>query len=213
MSQVLAGNLCCMNKGKNCNHPQKGSSIKVHPIRHAKNIQAIKVLLKDHPRNLCLFTMGINTAYRAGEFLSLTVGQVTHLHVSDRLELKQDKNKKYRAITLNKITSNALQNWLAVHPLRHNPSAPLFLSQRDSTSLVVASVNHLVKKWCDEICLSGNYGSHTLRKTWGYHQRVYHHVSVALLMKAYGHQSEAQTLEYLCIQADEIQAIYLNMEL
>ena len=54
---------------------------------------------------------------------------------------------------------------------------------------------------------------HTLRKTWGYQQRIRHNAPVALLMRAYGHSSEAQTLEYLCIQPDEIRNLYLNQEL
>ena len=59
-----------MNKGQNFNHPRKGASIKVHPIRRLEDISAIKTLLENQPRNLCLFTMGINTAYRAGELLT-----------------------------------------------------------------------------------------------------------------------------------------------
>ncbi len=134
-----------MNKGQNFNHPRKGASIKVHPIRHCEDITAIKRLLVHQPRNLCLFTMGINTAYRAGELLSLTVGQVSDLRTSDRLEIKQDKNQKYRAITLNKTTVDAVQNWLAAHPLHNTPTAPLFMSQRGRQPLTVATVNHFVK--------------------------------------------------------------------
>ncbi|MEE8058962.1 MAG: tyrosine-type recombinase/integrase [Pseudomonadales bacterium] len=202
-----------MDKGRNFNHPGKGASIKVHPIRHVKDITAIKTLLECQPRNLCLFTMGINTAYRAGELLSLTVGQVSDLKIRDRLEIKQDKNQKYRAITLNKTTVDAVQNWLIVHPLYDRPAAPLFISQRGRQSLTVATVNHFVKRWCKAIGLTENYGSHSLRKTWGYHQRIHHDTSVALLMRAFGHDKEAQTLEYLCIQSDEIQALYMGMEL
>ncbi|MEP5154111.1 MAG: hypothetical protein ABJQ89_13950, partial [Planktotalea sp.] len=64
---------------RNFNHPQKGASIKVEPIRALNDIKAIKSRLSGNPRDLCLFTFGINTAYRAGEILSLTVGQVAHL--------------------------------------------------------------------------------------------------------------------------------------
>ena len=76
---------------RNANHPKKGSTTKVEPIRTPKSIRAIKKNLKEHPRDLCLFTFGINTAYRAGEILSLTVGQVQHLKAGDRLEIKQPK--------------------------------------------------------------------------------------------------------------------------
>ena len=72
--------------------------------------------LADNPRDLCLFTLGINTAYRANELLSITVGQVDYLAPGDRLDLKQTKNKKNRATTLNATVIEAIDNWLKVHP-------------------------------------------------------------------------------------------------
>ena len=74
---------------RNTNRPKKGSSIKVEPIRQTKEIKRIKKLLSDTPRDLCLFTLGINTAYRANELLSIRVGQVDYLSVGDPLEVKQ----------------------------------------------------------------------------------------------------------------------------
>lgn len=201
-----------MVKPRNANHPKKGSTTKVEPIRDPDAIRAIKALLKDQLRDLCLFTFGINTAYRAGEILSLTIGQVQHLKAGDRLEIKQLKSKKYRAITINKTVEIALQNWLAVHPKSDIKSAPLFLSQRTGRALTVSTVNNMIKSWCREIKLSGNYGSHSMRKTWGYHQRVYNNQPIPLLMVAFGHTSQAQTLEYLCVQDDEIRDLY-GMEL
>ncbi len=196
---------------RNPNHPKKGSSIKVEPIRDSKSIKAIKTLLKDHPRDLCLFTFGINTAYRASEILSLSVGQVAYLNAGDRLEIKQPKSGKYRAITVNRKVVDAFEAWLKIHPGKH-PDAPLFISQRTNKALSVSTVNNMVKKWCRSIGLTGNYGSHSMRKTWGYHQRVRNKQPIPLLMVAFGHTSQAQTLDYLCIQDDEIRDLY-GMEL
>jgi len=194
-------------KSNNANHPKKGSNIKVEPIRNVKSIRAIKRLLKDSPRNLCLFTFGINTAYRAVEILSLQVGQVAHLGVGDRLEIKQSKTGKYRAITLNKTVVKAIQGWLAVHP-DPRKIAPLFISRRTKKALSVSTLSTMVKLWCTTIGLAGNYGSHSMRKTWGYHQRVRGKQPIPLLMVAFGHSRQAQTLDYLCIQDDEIRNLY-----
>lgn len=199
--------------GQNPNHPKKGSAIKVEPIRNVSDIQAIKRLLADQPRNLCLFTLGINTAYRASELLSITIDQVKYAKAGDRLELKQSKNQRYRATTLNNNAVHSIQTWLKVHPLSDLGDAPLFLSQVRCEALTVSAVNQLMKGWCCAIDLRGNYGSHSMRKTWGYHQRVGHDTSVALLMEAFGHSKELQTLNYLCIQSDEIQQLYTRMEL
>ena len=192
---------------KNPFRPKPGSSIKVEPIRDRKAIAKIKKLCADNPRDLCLFTLGINTAYRAKEILSITVGQVAHLKAGSRLDIRQSKNRKYRATVLNGIVVESIQAWLEEHP---DPvrRAPLFISRRGGAALTVSTLNHMVKRWCGEAGLKGNYGSHTLRKTWGYHQRVQNEAPIPLLMEAFGHTSQAQTLDYLCIQAKEIEELY-----
>ncbi|MEO1242773.1 MAG: tyrosine-type recombinase/integrase [Pseudomonadota bacterium] len=199
-------------KSKNPNRPAPGSSIKVEPIRNLKGIKQIKKLLKDSPRDLCLFTFGINTAYRAGELLSIRVGQVAHLKPGEVLDLKQSKNKAYRATTLNGAVIKAVQHWLEHHP-DPRPKAPLFPSRKGIGALGVSALNHMIKKWCAEAGIKGNYGSHSLRKTFGYHQRVQAGQPVALLMAVFGHSSERVTLEYLGIQPDEIADLYMELEL
>ncbi|MGH1376907.1 MAG: tyrosine-type recombinase/integrase [Alphaproteobacteria bacterium] len=193
------------------NHPKRGSSIKVEPIREMPSIQAIKRHLTDQPRNLCLFVLGINTAFRANELLPLRISDVANLREGDGLEIKQSKNQKYRRASLNGIACEALRQWLSVHP-DPSPSAPLFLSQKGG-AISVSYVCQLVKGWCAGAGLKGNYGSHILRKTWGYQQRIIHNAPTALLMRAFGHASEVQTLAYLCIQPEEIRNLYLEMEL
>ncbi|MCU7850499.1 MAG: tyrosine-type recombinase/integrase [Candidatus Thiodiazotropha sp. (ex Lucinoma kastoroae)] len=198
-------------KGENPNHPEPGSTIKVEPIRDVKAIRRIKMLLVDQPRNLCLFTFGINTAYRANEILSVKVGQVAHLKTGDVLDLKQKKTKKYRGVTMNKTVIDAIDGWLKCHSRSLDDNAPLFIGQRGN-QITVPYTNNLVKQWCQDVGLKGNYGSHTLRKTWGYQQRVQRNTPIPLLMDAYGHTTQKQTLEYLCIQAEEISELF-EMEL
>lgn len=197
------------------NHPRKGSSIKVEPIRDLEAIHEIKnSLIEDGQwRDYCLFTLGINTAYRASDLLSLTVGQVKYLQPGDLLEIKEKKTRKYRAATLNHAAYIALSDWLRVHPGKNNPDAPLFLSQRRKAALDVSTVSRLVKKWCRQIGLHGQYGSHSMRKTWGYHQRKNNDAPLPLLMSAYGHSTEAQTLSYLFIQDRELRDLFLGMDL
>lgn len=199
------------SRPKNANHPKRGSSIKVEPIRDLAAIKTIKKQLADKPRDLCLFTFGINTAYRANELLSLNVGQVAHLKPGDRLDLKQSKNRKYRGTILNETVIRAVRGWLEQHP-DPRAKAPLFPSQKSGDALSVSTLNNMLKVWCRDAGLKGNFGSHTLRKTWGYQQRVFKERPVALLMTAFGHSSEKQTLDYLGIEPDEICALY-EMEL
>lgn len=93
----------------NPNHPKLGDTIKVEPIRTVNAINKIKKALAPSPRNFAIFVVGINTAYRASELLSIRLGQVRHLKAGDRLEVKQKKTKKYRAVTLNNGSVEAIQ--------------------------------------------------------------------------------------------------------
>lgn len=52
-----------------------------------------------------------------------------------------------------------------------------------------------------------------MRKAWGYHQRKENDAPLPLLMRAYGHATEAQTLAYLDIQERELCDLFLGMEL
>jgi integrase len=55
-------------------HPQFGSAIEVEPICTKKAIA--NMMLGRSLCDLCLFTLSINTAYRANVLLSLRVGDV-----------------------------------------------------------------------------------------------------------------------------------------
>ena len=187
----------------NPNHPKKGSTIRVEPIRHLKDIKAIKRLLQDSPRDFCLFTLGINTNLRASDLLAVTAGMVRN---QEELVLKEKKTGKERRITLNPAAQKAIQRLLDSR--EYDDEDRIFQGQRGP--LTVPTVNRLVKGWCKAINLKGNYGSHTLRKTFGYHQRVTYGRGLPELMTVFNHSTQRQTLDYLCVQPEEIKDIYLN---
>ncbi len=164
------------HRNKCKNNPSK----RVEPIRTIQGIQKIKALLEAKPRDFCLFVLGINTAFRASEILSIRVGQVRHLQSGDRLEVKQKKTKKYRSVTINAAAHQAIQMLISdkekIGLKKKNAElldegAFLFTGQRGTAALQVSTLNNMVKDWCKRVRLKGNYGSHTLRKTWGFMQR------------------------------------------
>jgi len=136
---------------RNPNHPKEGSATRVEPIRDPEAIQHIKDQLKDKPRDLCIFILGINTAYRASELLSLSVGHVINAKAGDSLPLKQSKTKKYRTAYLNRPCIRSIQNWLASHP-DPDPKNPLFPSRKRNKEtgrmqpIQVSSLSRMVKK-------------------------------------------------------------------
>jgi integrase len=195
-----------MKKGQNHNHPQKGSTIKVEPIKSKKDIQTIKKLLADKHLDLALFTVGINTNLRASDLLRIKVRQVKDLNPNDEIVLNEKKTKKERRINLNKACIEAIQGLLVSK--EYADKDYLFMGQRGV--LTVPTVDAKIKTWCRAINLKGNYGSHTLRKTWGYHQRVSFGTDLPTLMECFNHSTQKQTLAYLCVQPEEIRNVYEN---
>ena len=195
-----------MEAGQNFNRPAKGSSIRVEPIKDLKDIKSIKKMLSDKPRDLCLFTLGINTNLRASDLLKIKAGRVRTLKPRDELTLNESKTGKHRRITLNKAVVSSIQGLL--NSKEYNDDDPLFLGQRGT--LTVPSVNRLVKQWCKAINLKGNYGSHSLRKSFGYHQRKTFGRGIPELMVVFNHSTQRQTLTYICVQPKEIKSVYAN---
>lgn len=190
------------------NHPTPGSLLTVEPIKSRRDITTIKRLLADHPRNGALFVIGINTALRAGELLSLTAGQARAIVAdgSDGGLIRERKTGKRRRVLFNGAARSSLTNLLDSRDFAD--ADPLFQGQRGR--LTPSYLCRLVKRWCAAINLPGHYGAHTLRKTWGYHQRVSFGVDIPTLMDVFGHASQRQTLTYLCIQPEEIRSVYAN---
>ena len=195
-----------------CNRPAPGSKIKVEPIRTLDDIARIRKLLHDNPRDLCLFNFGINTNLRAGDLVRLKVGQVKYLHVGEDFEIKEQKTKKLRRITINQTVYDSLRELCRFMPDAGDDEY-LFQSRKSGGGkkpLSVSYVNALVKDWCRRIGLRGNYGSHTLRKTYGWVHYYIFGTPIPRLMRIYNHSSQQQTLDYLCIQDKEIKNDYMK---
>lgn len=189
------------------NQPKPGEVITVEPIKSVKDIATIKRLLAGKPRDYALFVVGINTALRASDLLKLTAGQVrVILADEDGGLVRETKTGKRRRLIFNKAAREALSRLLATRDF--DSAEPVFLGQRGQLS--ASYLCRLVKSWCETINLKGQFGSHSLRKTWGYHQRVTFGVDIPTLMDALGHSTQRQTLAYLCIQPDEIKSVYAN---
>ena len=196
---------------KNANHPKKGSRIAVDPIRKMKDIKAIMKLLSNNPRDLLLFTIGINNGLRTIDLLNLKVKDIRHLKNGDTIKIKESKTGKTNILAINKTVHKALLNYLESENL--NDDDYLFKSRKGNQALQSQAVSKLVKKWTSDINLKGNYGAHTLRKTFGYIQRKVFGVGFEIICKRYNHSSPAITMRYLGIEDKEVNGILLNNEI
>ena len=189
-------------------HPKKGDKISVEPIRDIKHVKAIAKLLSDKPRDHFLFMLGVNNGLRAGDLLKLKVYQFKNLKVGDVVNIIESKQGKPNILVINKPVHKSMQNYF--EKLNPNDDDYVFKSRKGDKAITIQAVNNYIKKWTKELNLKGNYGAHTLRKTWGYHQRMKFNVGFEIICKRYNHSSPSVTMRYLGIQGKEVESVLMH---
>ena len=179
-------------------------------------------------RDNMLFIVGINFGLRISDLLSLRFSSIinddcTFRHRFPILEKKTRntrKHKKNRYITINTAVVEAVTLYL-----EHTPGVKLsdymFRSESNHGGTVNkplhrASADRILKGIASELGLGSRISTHTLRKTFAYHQMVMSGNDprkLLLLQKMFGHSTSAQTLDYIGITGEEIDEAYRSMNL
>ena len=116
---------------------------------------------------------------------------------------------KLNVIGINKSCYKLLKQYL--EEFQPDDNDYIFKSRKgDNKPLSVPTVNGKIKEWCKTINLKGNYGTHSLRKTFGYIQRVKFNVGVEVLCKRFSHSSPSITMKYIGVESKEIVGILMN---
>ncbi len=182
----------------------------VEPIRDKKKILAIKRNLKEegNSRNYLLFVMGINTALRISDLLAIKVGDIIDKkgYIKDYLHIKEQKTGRNTRIYINELVKQALENYFDSTKAM-DPDSYLFKSERSNKPLDRVRVWMMIQEWIKEAGLEGErYGTHSLRKTWGYQARN-QGVSIEQISEKLGHKSVTITKRYIGINQEEINNI------
>src|SRR5579871_473179 len=184
----------------------------VEPIRDRKKIAQIKNLLRGEKtyRYLLLFTVGVNSALRVSDLLKLQIQDFVDEQGNIRLRftLHEEKRGKRNEVVINDSIKEALGEYLAAYPnITANPQNYVFFNSKRygfDKPLGRGQAHQFMKAVCAKVGLSGNYGTHTLRKTWGYHARL-SGVPLELIMHKFNHNNLAYTKRYLGITDDELE--------
>ena len=78
------------------------------------------------------------------------------------------------------------------------------------------SADRILKGIANDLSLENKMATHSLRKTFAYHQMVMSNNDprkLLLLQKMFGHSSAAQTLDYIGITGEEIEDAYMKLNL
>jgi integrase len=187
----------------------------VEPIKSTQKVFAIKqYILGDQyseryrARDYLLFIFGINSALRISDLLSLKVKDVLNSQgeIKEYLKIRTRKTKKELAILINESIKKALENYFEKEKFP-DPNDYLFKTHTGQRLDRIRAWT-LVKRWIKAVGLEPeNYGTHTLRKTWGYHSRKNFGIPIELISEKLGHRSNAVTKRYIGISQEEINNI------
>ncbi len=162
--------------------------------------------------------MGINTALRISDLLQLQISHVLDekKNIRRRFWIKERKRGKRFEVVINESIRDSLEDYLANYPgVEANQENFLIFSSRTpnySEPIQRGQAWKFVTKICREVSLRGNFGTHSLRKTWGYHARL-QGVDLALIIFKLNHNSISYTKRYLGITEDELQAVAQRLNL
>lgn len=195
--------------------------MEVEAIRDVKKIEAMKRILRGSPgglRDEALFVMGINSALRISDMLALTLGDVLgdRGKLLDAIELKEQKTGKVKRFPINKSIREALAVYLkerGVFDHAGDPDrlAPLFLSRKGG-ALSRWRARRILSDAGEAVGLD-SIGTHSLRKTFGYHVYKRSGGNLGLVQKLLNHSSSGDTLRYIGIDREQMDDAYLELNL
>lgn len=200
------------------------------PIKSMDDIIRIsQYLIENHRyRDNMLFIVGINFGLRISDLRML---RFTHLinddctfrdrfPVFEKKTRNTRKHKRNRYITINTAVVEAVTLYLENTP-DVRLSDFMFRSQsrngsKENRPITKQAVDSILKGIAKDLGLGNRMATHSLRKTFAYHQMVMSGNDprkLLLLQKMFGHSTAAQTLNYIGITSEEIDEAYRNLNL
>lgn len=172
----------------------------VHPIRDIQKINEIKTILKTFytERDYFMFVFGINSGLRISDILPLKVKDVKNKNF---IWVTEQKTGKRRKVDISILPS--LKYEIADYCKGKKDEQYLFKSTRSREPITRIQAYRILNGAAKMAGISEGIGTHTLRKTFGYHfyKRTKNIVAVQKLLN---HRSPHTTLAYIGMNDEEI---------
>lgn len=199
------------------------------PIKSLDDINRISRYLIDNSRyrDNMLFIVGINFGLRISDLLQLRFTQLINDDFSFKttFPILEKKTRNTRKVQRNRYISinDAVMDAVTLY-LKHTHCKLddyLFRSESNRGSnqnkpMSRMSADRILKGIANDLSLENKMATHSLRKTFAYHQMVMSNNDprkLLLLQKMFGHSSAAQTLDYIGITGEEIEDAYMKLNL
>lgn len=168
---------------------------------------------KPNPRNYALIMVGLYTALRISDILSLRWKDIYDFERNDfrrHIFIQEQKTGKQNVIALNVHTKQALSDYMQTR----QPDGKDYIFTKNTdyhTPLCRAQAFRIIKKAAQGLSQK-HVSCHSMRKTFGYHAWK-QGTPPALLMDIYNHSSYQITKKYLGIEQDERDAVFLSLDI
>lgn len=178
----------------------------VEPIRDKRDIAAMKKYLREKDEKYyIMFLIGTNLGFRINEILKFTVGDVKN---KDRQTFRQSKTGKEITVAYNKELKKAFKEYC----LGRDPDEALIPSRRNEYKAIGRNMAYkVIKEAADKLHIE-NIGTHSLRKTCGYHYYM-QTKDIATLQVWFNHRHQTDTLRYIGITSEKVCDAMVNFML
>ena len=177
------------------------------PIKNANKLKSFLTLVeKQGDKYYVIAKMQLNTGRRICDIREKRVSDVMlpSMRFKDYFILKELKTGKETSIRLNDEVRRVIKEYISVSRLKYDDH--LFPGRKNNTAISYQQVWSVFKEAAQQLNIQ-DFGSHSLRKTWGY--TAYKETkNIGLLMKAFNHSSCEETLRYIGIDQDEEDNLY-----
>lgn len=179
----------------------------VQPIRDIDTIHAIQdYLKKNNYRNYIMFEIGIYIGIRISDILNI---KVKDINGKSNLKLREIKTNKEKLMPIPVHLQKEISKYIYQSNLNDNEYIFKSVKKKIKPITRIQAYN-ILKKVANKYNLE-NIGTHTLRKTFGYHFYKKTH-DVALLMTIFNHSDPSITLRYIGIEQDNVNKSLKNFK-
>lgn len=185
-----------------------------YPLKEQKQIDLVKMYLKSKSiRNYLMFTIGISSALRISDILQLKVSSIYDgKKPKEYIDVKEKKTGKRKRFA----TSPNLQKAIKEFAQAYKPEQEeyVFASRKgDNKPITRQRAVQILTEALDMCGLSHiNFGSHGMRKTFAYHLWK-KNTDITYLMRLLNHSSPREVLHYISVEQEELDDIYVNLNL
>ena len=169
----------------------------VEPIRDKTTVQDIADYLKErNEKYYIMFLIGIYSGLRVSDILKLKIQDVKG---KDEIKIREKKTGKEKIFPVNA----ELKKPLTAYCEKHKDYEYVVPSARAVNKAISREYAYRVIHEAGEAFGLDNLGTHTMRKTFGYHFYL-QTKDIVLLMRIFNHSDEKKTLRYIGIEQTTI---------